>query len=216
MFSQEAIIIVGFVAFLLISLSIHEAAHALVAYWCGDDTAKSLGRLTINPIKHIDFWMSIVMPILTYWALGFPFGGAKPVPVNPYRLRNPSRDMALVAIAGPLSNIILAFIFLFSYSLAKHFEVSGEIGLLWLSVAGRANIALAIFNMLPIPPLDGSRVMGYLLPKPISEYYLKLEAVGLLIVVGLLYFTKIGYMLSRTIDPVYYWMKDVSYSILGV
>ena len=103
--------IVAIIGLLVFSLGVHEAAHAQTALWCGDPTARDLGRITLDPRAHIDLMMSIVMPLMLYVTTGFAFGGAKPVPVNFARLRKPLRDMALVAIAGPLSNILLAIFF---------------------------------------------------------------------------------------------------------
>ena len=153
------------ITILILSLAIHEAAHAFVANLCGDPTAKEQGRLTLNPIAHIDPVMTLIVPLFLWMSTGFLFGGAKPVPVSPHRLRHPLRDMSLVAIAGPLSNILLAILFTVLY---------------WGVIA---NVFLAVFNMVPIPPLDGSRVMAYLLPSGLRASYMRLESFGLMIVI---------------------------------
>lgn len=190
LFSQLATIeIVLVIAFLVISLGLHEAAHAWVAWKRGDSTARDLGRMTVNPIAHIDPFMTIVLPVFLMMTTGFIFGGAKPVPVNPSRLRNPLRDMMLVAIAGPATNFLLALAFL---GIWKGLVRSGayEQGqtlpkVLYFTVL--LNLLLALFNMLPIPPLDGSRVMAWILPAELRRGYVSLERFGLLLVFGFLF-----------------------------
>lgn len=210
---------VGGVILLVISLSIHEAAHALVATWCGDDTAKLQGRLTLNPIKHLDPMFSIVIPALMLWMSGgkFAFGGAKPVPVNPYRLRHPMRDMAIVALAGPVSNLILAVLFLFAAQFAVNMGWMYEDGqnAILLVLAGKTNLFLAVFNMVPIPPLDGSRVMGYLLPKSVAEPYLRIEQYGIVVVLALLWLGALDPIFRATVNPMYWGIKNFWYSVLG-
>lgn len=184
------------VAILVISLGIHEAAHGWVALKCGDTTARDLGRITLNPIPHIDPFLTIVLPVIAYYVMGFPFGGARPVPVNFYNLRKPHRDMALVAIAGPLSNFLIAVFFglmqkiiidLPSDEPPSWLELGiwprDSLGALVLKHAMYWNLLLAAFNLLPIPPLDGSRVMTWLLPSGLRESYARLESMGLLLVI---------------------------------
>jgi Zn-dependent protease len=179
-------LIVGFV---IISLGVHEAAHAWVALKCGDPTARDLGRITLNPIPHIDPVMTIIVPILMYVTVGFAFGGAKPVPVNYHQLRHPLRDMMFVAIAGPLSNVLLAILFMTAYkaSIVYGGYESGQLLPTVMYASTVMNVALAVFNMLPIPPLDGSRVMAWLLPSSLREGYVALERFGLLLVLAFLY-----------------------------
>jgi Zn-dependent protease len=185
---------------LVISLGVHEAAHAWVAWKCGDSTAKDLGRITLNPLPHIDPFMTILLPGLLLLSSGGQsfFGGAKPVPVSFHRLRHPWRDMGIVALAGPLSNVVLAGLFLTAY----HFFVNtgwyngaaeyigarqGDLLPKVLLAATSFNILLTVFNLVPIPPLDGSRVMAYLLPAGMREHYNAIGQYGLLIVIGLIY-----------------------------
>lgn len=176
------------ITLLVLSLGIHEAAHAWVALKCGDTTARDLGRITLNPIPHIDPFMTLLLPLLLYLGTNgrYVFGGAKPVPVNFHNLRRPWRDMALVAIAGPASNVLLAAFFLLCWKLVVvKFGIwpHDSIGELVLGQAVGFNLLLAAFNLLPIPPLDGSRVMTWLLPSGIRESYVSLERWGLILVV---------------------------------
>jgi len=150
-----------------------------------------LGRLTLNPIKHIDPFMTILLPAIGYLSGGFIFGGAKPVPVNYYNLRSPLRDMALVAIAGPASNFLLAgFFFLCRKVVVYELDIwrPNTLGELVLVQAVIFNLALAAFNLLPIPPLDGSRVMTWLLPRGLRESYAGLERFGLILVLLVVFF----------------------------
>jgi Zn-dependent protease len=179
-------------ALLVLSLGIHEAAHGWVALLCGDTTARDLGRITLNPLPHIDPFMTVFLPLVMLLSSGgsFLFGGAKPVPVNYYNLRNPLRDMALVAIAGPASNFLLAgFFFLCWKLMVAEFGIwaPGTLGESVLLNAVGFNLALAAFNLLPIPPLDGSRIMTWLLPSGLRESYVALERWGIFLVVVLVY-----------------------------
>jgi Zn-dependent protease len=149
---------------LIVSLSVHEFAHAWSAYRLGDDTAARMGRMTLNPISHMD-------PIGSLMILaGMPLGWAKPVPVNPDRLRNPLRHGSLVALAGPLSNVALGFVFAAIYWVAS-FQAVGTGWFLLLLYFIHINFALAIFNLLPLPPLDGARVVPLLLPRNAAQRY---------------------------------------------
>ncbi|HEY4479504.1 MAG TPA: site-2 protease family protein, partial [Candidatus Paceibacterota bacterium] len=153
---MEASFIFQFII-LIISVIIHEVAHGYMALWLGDPTAKYEGRLTLNPVKHIDLWGSIIIPIITTLA-GFTFGWAKPVPYNPYNLRNQRWGDALVAIAGPASNIILASLFGLVIRLGMHFSFLSAEFISLASLVVLVNIVLALFNLVPIPPLDGSKI----------------------------------------------------------
>jgi len=172
--------ILAIVIILFFSIILHEYAHGWVAYKFGDSTAKQAGRLTLNPLKHIDPVGTVLLPgiLITLRAMGintFLFGWAKPVPVNFYKLRNPKRDMMWVGLAGPAVNIILAI--LCSQSLLWRFA---PISLReYLLVAIFINLLLAIFNMIPIPPLDGSRLVMGLLPKQLAIPYARLEHFGI-------------------------------------
>jgi Zn-dependent protease len=174
---------------ILLAVTFHEAAHGFVALFFGDDTAKQAGRLTLNPLKHVDPFGTIILPLLLIIShAGFLFGYAKPVPVNFAALRNPRWDMMWVAAAGPLMNIALALVstalFYTLYS-----SVDGSSGMLrdvvLLSV--QLNIVLAIFNMLPLPPLDGSKVLAAFLPNSIMRPYLAFGRYGMGLLLLLLF-----------------------------
>jgi Zn-dependent protease len=180
------------IAIVILSLGIHEYGHALVAYLCGDDTAQREGRMTVNPVAHIDPFMTIILPAALYFSTGgrFMFGGAKPVPVDPRRLRHPLRDMMLVALAGPATNVVLAVLFmlLWKTSLVRWDYGTHDLLPRVLDRAAFLNVVLAVFNMIPIPPLDGSRVMTYLLPAQLRGPYVSLERFGILLVIMIIYF----------------------------
>lgn len=174
---------------LIYSSVLHEIAHGYVAYRLGDPTAKLRGRLTLNPISHIDPFYSILMPLVTSLS-GFIIGGAKPVPVDPFNLREGFRDLALVSLAGPLTNLLIAII----ASVIAH-AVFPDMSLSQISFSGiggfiiagiiHLNILLAVFNLLPIPPLDGSKLFALILPPRMAASYLSIESIGLFIILGL-------------------------------
>ncbi len=169
---------------ILISMVLHELAHGFVAYKLGDDTAKSDGRLTLNPLKHLDPILSIAMPLLLLLSGGPVFGGAKPVPVNSRKLKYGAWGMALVAIAGPFTNVLLAFAgFLLGYFTGA-FTLAG-LTTLWGQVISSfvmVNLGFGIFNLIPIPPLDGSRVLYAISPDPVRGLLEKIEPFGMMIV----------------------------------
>lgn len=197
------------IVLLVISLGVHEAAHAWSAWKLGDSTAKDMGRMTINPIVHIDPFMTIILPALCA-IVGAPiFGGAKPVPVNMNRLRNPWLDMGVVAFAGPLSNLLLACLF---FALWKFFVATGYYNGAAELMSGRYdqllprvmlssmsfNVVLFVFNLIPIPPLDGSRILVNLLPESLRESYTSLGRFGLLIVFFVINYVEPAQMLLRS------------------
>lgn len=191
------------IAFLILSLGVHEAAHAYVADRCGDGTAREEGRLTLNPMAHIDPFMTIILPLILFMTSGFIFGGARPVPVNPMRLRHPLRDMSLVALAGPASNLVLALLFSVAWKSMVYWGgmPTSALAPRVMEMALTFNLILAIFNMIPIPPLDGSRVMAYLLPNHLREPYVSLERFGLMIVLLLVMTGSLRMILGATLYP---------------
>src|SRR5262245_10281922 len=171
----------------IVAITFHEAAHGFVALHFGDSTAKDEGRVTLNPLKHIDPFGTILLPALLYFTAGFLFGYAKPVPVKFGQLRNPRWDMIWVAIAGPAMNIALAIvsaILLVLFTQGVN-DDSGLADVLMRSV--QLNAILAVFNMLPLPPLDGSKVVAPFLPIALARPYLALERFGMLILLLLIF-----------------------------
>lgn len=171
---------------ILISVSIHEFAHGWVASLRGDSTAREMGRLTLNPLAHVSWMGMVVVPVILVLTVGIPFGWANPVPINPLRLKNPKRDMIWVALAGPCANFLLATmaLLLLRY-VGSPLGDAGQVILIYLALM---NLALAFLNLIPVPPLDGSRVVTGLLPRKQALQYAQLERYGFWIVLILLYF----------------------------
>ena len=178
--------IVIFLLILLFSAILHEIAHGSVAEYFGDDTARMAGRITLNPISHIDPYFSILVPLLLFMS-GSPviFGAAKPVPVNFFNLRNPKRDMALVSLAGPLTNFVLAICFAVPIRLG--IISPSDPGFQFLLQAVLLNLVLGIFNLLPLPPLDGSKIFASLFSDAIMYKILAWERFGFLLIILFLY-----------------------------
>ena len=172
---------------ILISVILHELMHGVVAYWLGDKTAKYAGRLTLNPVKHIDPYMSIIVPVLLY-IMGAPvFGGAKPVPVDSRNLKWREWGMALVAIAGPLTNFLLALMFfVIGHFTGLMYGNGGEIPAFIFSEFVFVNIGFTIFNLIPIPPLDGSRLLYAIAPDSVRLFLVQMERYGIIIVYALI------------------------------
>lgn len=174
---------------ILFAVTLHEAAHGFVAHRLGDSTAYMLGRVTLNPIKHIDLVGTIIVPLVLLVTTHFVFGWAKPVPVNYHNLRKPRRDMAIVAVAGPVSNFVMALFWLLILKLGIVFAQADFVAgkpLIYMGQAGVIiNIVLMVLNLIPIPPLDGSRVVSAALPPKIAYYYDKAAPFGLIAIIGL-------------------------------
>ena len=176
----------------LLAITIHEAAHAWVAYRCGDPTAKRLGRLSINPFRHIDLFGTILIPILiaVLTQFQYTFGWAKPVPINSSYFHKPRRDTALTAAAGPISNLLMAFLWCILLKISVLLHPESSVVALYLMLISQVgiliNLVLGYFNLFPIPPLDGSKVFVNLLPNRQAAQYLKLEPYGFYIVIALL------------------------------
>ena len=209
--------LVSSLAVLLVSLSVHESAHAWTADRLGDPTARHLGRISFNPLVHADFFGTFLFPLMGFMFGGIIFGWAKPVPVNTARLNNPRRDYMLVAAAGPVSNLLMAGGLLLVLSFMKSSSPSMElllnqvvrgvapgggivVGLLSMAYFGvMINLILAIFNMIPVAPLDGAAVLSGLLPQSLSQTFDAVQSYGFVILIGLLYLGIPGYLFSPVI-----------------
>jgi len=178
-FIQIAVILV----IILISMTLHEAMHAFVAYWLGDETAKREGRLTLNPLKHIDPFLTVILPI-TLALLHAPiFGGAKPVPFRPDQVKWGDWGAALVALGGPLTNLVLAFIG-FGVFVISGASVTSDFAFVALTFV-QVNLGFFLFNIIPLPPLDGSRVLYALAPEPVRAGMRWLEQYGIFLILGI-------------------------------
>lgn len=197
---MQAIEFIFSIAILIMSVVIHEVSHGFVAYAMGDPTAKHQGRLTLNPLVHLDPFGSVLLPVLTYMFGGFIIGWARPVPYNPYNLSNQKWGPALVGAAGPASNIFVALVFglLLRFSGTVAFLPAGFLQLAVLIVF--INILLAVFNLVPIPPLDGSKVLFALLPYRWTHIQYFLERYGLIVLIFFIFF------LWRIILPVVFFV----------
>ena len=178
------------IIFIVVSLVIHEFMHAYVGHLLGDTTAHEQGRMTLNPLSHIDPFMTIILPAITLITIGFPILAAKPVPFNPERVRYGEYGAAMLAAAGPFSNLLLAIIAglcakAFGYAQVDQHSILGTFMLL--------NVALFVFNILPIPPLDGSRVLYAFAPEPVQDFMRTIEPYGLFIIFGLLVVASVGF-----------------------
>ena len=183
---MELLSILIVVVILLVSIVIHEIAHGATAYWLGDDTAKVAGRLTLNPLAHIEPTISIIMPLVCIMA-GLPvIGGAKPVPVNTRKINGGEWGMALVALAGPLSNFLLAFV---GYGVFSLLNISSGLFGSILVLFVKINLGLMLFNLLPIQPLDGSKIIYPIAPEFVQDIIEKLEKNSWLVFVIILLFT---------------------------
>jgi Zn-dependent protease len=198
----------------LFAITLHEVSHGWVASLLGDTTAKDMGRLSVNPLKHIDPVGTIAVPLIMFFASGFIFGWAKPVPVNWNRLKNTKRDIALVALAGPAANLLMIMFWLI---IAKLFITAADQGnwtahiltlMAWAGIV--INSLLMILNLFPLPPLDGSRVVFSLLPEPIASRYAKLEPYGLIILVVLL----ASGVLFKIIGPIIDGFQHAMYALI--
>ncbi len=180
----NAVSLITTIFVLVISITIHEMVHAYTGFVLGDDTAKHHGRITLNPIKHIDPFFTVILPIITLLVFKVPLLAAKPVPFNPARVRYGEFGSAIIAIAGPISNLVLAS---FAGLIIKIFE--GSLGATLIQVLMLfviINIGLFVFNMIPIPPLDGSRLLYAFAPEPVQNFMASLENFGVFLIFGLI------------------------------
>ena len=183
----------------IFAITLHEAAHAYAAKYFGDLTAYSQGRMSLNPVRHIDPFGTILIPLLlALLSSPFIFGYAKPVPVDFSRLRNPKKQMAWVALAGPLANLLMAFLWMLSYFVLQSVGIN-EVFFLEMAEAGvKINLILFAFNLFPLPPLDGGRIVTSILPNRYAFRFARIEPYGFFIVLGLMMLNLLSY-----------WMKPV-------
>ncbi len=177
----------------LFAITLHEAAHAYVARYFGDNTAYAAGRMTLNPLVHIDLFGTIIIPLVLYLTTGFVFGYAKPVPIDFGRLRNPKRDMAWVALAGPGANFVMALGWLIFGILLVALQVDESFPHKVAQAGIIANLLMFAFNLLPIPPLDGGRVLTSMLPNRLAYKFARIEPYGFYIVLALLFFNLLAF-----------------------
>jgi Zn-dependent protease len=199
----------------IFAITVHEVAHGWVARKCGDNTAYQQGRLTLNPMKHIDWFGTVILPgLLLLTGTGFIFGWAKPVPVDARNFKNPRKDMAWVALAGPVSNLLMAIAWALLARLGVLIKVEAiSLPLIYMGVAGISiNLVLALINLLPIPPLDGSRVVTGILPNYWAWQYNRLERYGFIILLVLLY-TRI---LNAILEYPMYIAQQMFFSLAGL
>jgi Zn-dependent protease len=195
----------------IFAITLHETAHGYAAWGLGDDTARRMGRLSLNPLRHVDRVGTLLVPgalvlmqLLTLGHIGFMFGWAKPVPVDPSRFRDPRRGMALVAAAGPAANAVLAW--LGALALRGVLQLHGAIasyGETMLEAFILSNLVLGLFNLLPIPPLDGGRIAVGVLPLPLARAWARLERAGLaLVLIGVFLLPRLAAEFGQQFDPV--------------
>jgi Zn-dependent protease len=187
----------------IFAITVHEAAHGYVARYFGDMTAAAAGRISFNPLRHIDPIGTVLVPLLTMMAGGILFGWAKPVPVNFGRLRRPKRDMLWVAAAGPASNLAMAMLWALALKFAPGFPAAIATPLALMAQAGiMINVVLMVLNLFPLPPLDGGRIAVSLLPQPLAWKYAQIERYGFLILIVLLFTGILGKILGPFINVV--------------
>ncbi len=190
----------------IFAITVHEAAHGYAAKYFGDMTAYKAGRISLNPMRHIDLFGTIILPVLLFWSTqgSFLFGWAKPVPVDFSRLRNPKKDMLWVAAAGPASNLVMAILWIFVFKFSANSPEYLADPLVAMSNAGiKINIVLMVLNLLPLPPLDGGRIAVSLLPIKYAMKFAQIERYGFIILIALMFSGVLNQILNPLINVVY-------------
>ena len=210
-FSQAIQTVAVYAIPVLFAISLHEAAHGYVAKYFGDPTAHQLGRLSVNPTRHIDPFGTILLPLILYLTIHMPFGYAKPVPVDYSRLRNPKKQMGFVAAAGPMANFAMGLAWMVWLVLMRGMGIS-EPFLIKMAIAGvNVNAIMCVFNLLPVPPLDGGRILTALLPMDLARRYARIELYTPYIFIGLLVL-----MYFNVLTPLLSGMVGVFIELLGL
>ncbi|MDR2637674.1 MAG: site-2 protease family protein [Zoogloeaceae bacterium] len=196
---------------LLLAITLHEAAHAYAARYFGDHTAEKMGRISLNPLRHIDPFGTVILPLLLFLTSGFWFGYAKPVPVDFGRLRRPKEDMLWVALAGPAANFAMTIGWALIGALARVLPLFGYNNAL-LVMCGTGvliNLMLMFLNLIPLPPLDGGRIATSLLPLPLARRYARLEPFGIAIIFLLAFSGLLGAFLAPLIQGTAFWLNSL-------
>ena len=196
----------------LLAITLHEAAHGWAALYFGDPTSKMLGRLSLNPLMHVDMIGTILVPLLAYFLGGFILGWAKPVPVNAQNFKNPRQNMAWVALAGPMANLLMAACWAGLLKLSSSFSSSSWVAAVLINMSYMGvfiNLLLAVFNLLPLPPLDGSRILGRFLSSSLWAQYQRLEPYGFWIVLVLLLTGVLPEIINPIISGLHNWLTSL-------
>jgi Zn-dependent protease len=199
----------------LFAITMHDAAQAFVARHFGDNTGHAAGRTTLNPLAHIDPFGTIVIPVAMYLMGGFVFGYAKPLPLNYGQMRNPKRDMAWVALSGPAANFVMALIWYLAFIFLQYFQVEESFPLLVAKAGVQTNLWLMAFNLLPIPAMDGGRVLFSILPHKLAFKFARLEPYGLIILLALILLKVVQYWLA-IVELVGYTLLHLAVSPLNL